>query len=80
MKLQAPADYAFALNLCDSLFLYEAAIEGLGTSYVSALNIGGTARFGRSLHDAPVTARYLAWDNGCSCFTYRSTVVPIPTL
>ena len=84
----APADYAFAFNLCESLFVYEAAlkatsgrtdgpavvgaIEALGSSHPGALTLEGRLTFGPRRHDAPSYARYLSWDGGCSCFIYRS--------
>jgi len=86
-------DYSYAFNVCDALFVYElalkatggrtdgpaigAAIEALGSSYVSAMNLAGRSTFSRAEHDAPSLARYFAWDGGCSCYTYRQTDVPI---
>ena len=93
--LKAATDYLYAFNLCDAMFVYElalkatrgnttgpgvvAAIEALGSSYTAALLLDGKATFSRTQHDAPVVARYFAWDGGCSCYTYRPTVVPIPS-
>ena len=94
VTLQTAADYSYAFNLCDALFVYETAlkathgratgravvdvIEGLGTTYVSAMTLEGKASFSPGKHDAPVLARYFAWDGGCSCYTYRSTKLAIP--
>jgi ABC-type branched-subunit amino acid transport system substrate-binding protein len=93
VTLKAAVDYLYAFNLCDALFIYEialktthgrtdgpavvAAVEALGSTYVSALNLDGRDTFSHSQHDAPSVARYFAWDTGCSCFTYRSTMFPI---
>ena len=93
--LKAATDYLYAFNLCDAMFVYElalkathgntngpavvAAIEALGSTYSAALLLDGKATFSRTQHDAPVVARYFAWDGGCSCYTYRPTVVPIPS-
>ena len=87
------ADYSYAFNVCDAMFVYEAAlkatagstdgpsvvaaVEALGSSYVSAMMLDGRSKFTHSQHDAPYLARYVAWDGGCSCFTYRQTLVPI---
>ena len=54
-----------------------AAVEALGTSYVSALNLEGKDSFSHAQHDAPSLSRFFAWDTGCSCFTYRSYTFPI---
>jgi ABC-type branched-subunit amino acid transport system substrate-binding protein len=88
IKLSAPADYAFAFNICDAMFVYEAAlrstggrtdgqavvraVEALGSSHPGALTLDGRLTFGPTRHDAPTFARYFAWDTSCSCFTYRS--------
>jgi hypothetical protein len=94
VTLVSATDYFYAFNLCDALFVYEKAlkatggrtdgsliapaIEALGTSHISTLNLEGRAAFTHSKHDGPSLARYFAWDRGCSCFTYRPTNVPIP--
>lgn len=94
VKLQSATDYSYAFNLCDALFAYEralkatrgaaagqgivGAVETFGTSYVSAMTLEGRARLTPSVHDAPTLARYFAWDDGCSCYTYRSTKLAIP--
>jgi ABC-type branched-subunit amino acid transport system substrate-binding protein len=93
IKLQAPADFAFAFNGCEGLFAYEAAlkatggrtdgpavvsaIEGFGSGYTSVMNLDGRMTFGPERHDGPSLARYFAWDGGCSCFTYRPTTLAI---
>jgi hypothetical protein len=93
IKLQSAADFSFAFNLCEALFLYEkaltttrghtdgklvaSAIEGVGPNFISALNLDGRSMYSPSQHDAPSLARYFAWDTGCSCFTYRPTEVAI---
>jgi hypothetical protein len=93
VKLVAATDYAFAFNICEALFVYDAAlratggktdgplvgraIEALGSSFVGALNLDGRVTYGPGRHDAPSLARYLAWDGGCSCFTYRAQTVAI---
>lgn len=93
VKLQAPADFAFAFNGCEGLFMYEAAlkatggrtdgpavvaaIEALGSSYRGVMNLDGRMAFSPTLHDGPSLARYFAWDGGCRCFTYRNTTLTI---
>ena len=93
VTLKAAVDYLYAFNLCDAFFIYEialkathgrtdgpsvvAAVEALGTSYLSALNLEGKDTFSHAQHDAPSLARYFAWDTGCSCFTYRPTTFRI---
>lgn len=93
VKLSAATDYAFAFNICEALFVYDAAlratggktdgplvgraIEALGSSFVGPLNLDGRDTYGPNRHDAPSLARYLAWDGGCSCFTYRPQTVVI---
>ena len=90
----APADFAFAFSACEGLFAYEralkanqgrsdgpsviAAVEGFGTTFASALNLDGRSSFSGRRHDGPSQARHFAWTASCSCFTYRSTTVPIP--
>jgi hypothetical protein len=94
ITLQSPADFSFAFNLCEALFLYEvavqatggrvdgplvgAAIEGVGAGFASAMNLDGRSTYSRSQHDAPTVARYFAWNPPCSCFTYRNTTIRIP--
>jgi hypothetical protein len=93
VSLSSATDYSYAFNICDAFFLYQtavagnanqidgrgvvAAIERLGSSFVSAENLNGKATFAPGHHDGPSLARYFTWDTGCSCFTYRSTYVPI---
>jgi hypothetical protein len=93
VKLQAAADFAFAFNACEALFVYEraleatgnrtdgaavvAAIEDLGANYSGVLTLEGRLAFAKGKRDGPSLARYFAWDGGCSCFTYRPTTIPI---
>jgi hypothetical protein len=88
LNLTAPADFAYAFNLCDALFVYEAAlkatsgrtegpavvgaVEALGSSFSGALTLEGRLTFGPTRHDAPSFARYFSWEATCSCFRYRS--------
>jgi hypothetical protein len=87
-------DYSFVLNTCEALFLYEralrvtngshdgrlviGAIEAMGKTFVSALNLEGGSFYSRTAHDAPSRVRHFAWDGGCSCFTYRGASHPMP--
>jgi hypothetical protein len=87
------ADFSFAFNICDSFFLYDLAvranggrtdgpgvaraIQAMGSSYLSVENLDGRAVFSPDQPDAPSLARYFAWTTACSCFTYRSTTIPI---
>ena len=93
VQLQAAADFAYAFNACEALFLYEraleatgnrtdgpaiaAAVQALGGDYSGVMTLEGRLAFSRTQRDGPALARYFAWDGGCSCFTYRSTTVPI---
>lgn len=93
VKLQSATDFAYAFNACEALFVYEralkatgnrtdgpsiaAAIEGFGTNYSGVLTLEGRVAFSKTQRDGPALARYFSWDGGCSCFTYRSTNVPI---
>jgi ABC-type branched-subunit amino acid transport system substrate-binding protein len=85
---QSAADQGFFINACEPFFLYEAAlaanggntegyavaaaIEGLGTSFSSAMLLEGRSRYGPGVHQAPVIYRHVAWDDGCGCFMYQS--------
>jgi hypothetical protein len=87
------ADYSLVLNVCDAMFLYERAlrankghadggpitdsIEGVGTSFTSAILLEGKATLTPQIHDAPTRYRHFAWDDPCSCFTYRGASWPI---
>jgi hypothetical protein len=93
IQLQAAADYQFAFNGCEALFLYETAlkatggrtdgasilgaIEALGSGYTGVMNLDGRMAFGRGRQDAPSYARSFDFDSTCSCFTYRQTSLAI---
>lgn len=93
IELAAPADYLYAFNTCEALFVYEealratggvsdgrsvvAAIEGLGSSFNSAMNLDGRSVYGRLRHDAPALARSFTFDAACSCFKFGTLDVPI---
>lgn len=75
-----------AFGLCEAFFLYEkaltatggktdarpliAAVEQLGSGYVSSINIEGRSEYGRSRRDAAAAARHFAWGSECNCFAY----------
>jgi hypothetical protein len=90
----AGADYYYGYNICEAFFVYElalaqtggnsagtavvAAIKGIGTSFGSATNLGGSA-FSPSLPDAPRSARHAVYVPSCTCFGYTGPARPIPT-
>ena len=87
-------DYSFVLNTCEALFLYEralrvtngshdgrlviGAIEAIGKTFTSALNLEGGSFYSETAHDAPSRVRHFAWDGDCGCFTYRGASRPLP--
>jgi hypothetical protein len=89
----AGPDFYYAYNICEAFFVYElalrttggasegsaviAAVKGLGTSFVSLTNEGGSA-FAPSLPDAPRAARHVLWADACSCFRYTGPSRAIP--
>ena len=92
IKPTAAADYAFAYNLCEAAFVYEAAlqksegrsdgpavkaaVEGLGRTS-STFNLGGSA-FSADRDDAVTVARPLVWRESCGCHEYQGSARPIP--
>ena len=88
----AQGDINAAYQLCDPVFLYEAAlkatngssapaavtaaIDRLGATYSSALVHGGRSVFG-GRHDTPAEAQAWAWETGCGCFRYQGQPYPI---
>ena len=87
-------DFYYGYNFCESLFVYErallarhgdsdgtgvvAAVKGLGTSFASLTNQGGSA-FAPDLPDAPRSMRHLVYTSSCSCFRYTGPTRAIPT-
>jgi ABC-type branched-subunit amino acid transport system substrate-binding protein len=85
-------DFTAALQTCDAVFLYEAAlkatngssdpkaiaaaVDAMGDRYQSSFTLEGRTRFG-GRHDAPALARPWAWETGCSCFRYTGTAYGI---
>jgi hypothetical protein len=88
----AAADFAFAYNLCESAFVYEAALRrtagrsdgasvasavaGLGRTS-STFNLGGSL-FSSSRDDAVTVARPLVWREACGCHAYQGSTRTIP--
>lgn len=84
-----PIDYSLVFSTCEALFLYERAlkatgghsrldavvptIESIGTGFESTINLDGRSVYGRTIRDAPARYRHFAWEDGCSCYTYRKT-------
>lgn len=82
----AHGDINAAYLLCDSVFMYEAALKAtngnsaaagvisavnrLGSSYSSAVVHGGRTSFGRR-QDPAAEAQVWAWEKGCGCFRYQ---------
>ncbi|MDP9182844.1 MAG: ABC transporter substrate-binding protein [Actinomycetota bacterium] len=93
IKPVAGPDYYYAYNICEAFFVYElalkrtagasdgngilAAVKGLGTSFASLTNAGGSA-FTSTVPDAPRAARHLTYFGGCSCFRYSGPARAIP--
>lgn len=88
-----PSRYAWsnALNYCDSLLFYAAALDhapsltpaglregvaALGTSYQSAVTFA--TAFDRDRHDGAAGARYFSYREDCLCFRYTSDVIEAP--
>jgi hypothetical protein len=87
-------DFYYAYNICEAFFVYEqglkgtggnsrgaavmAAVKGLGTSFTSATNEGGST-FRPSLPDAPRAARHLVYTASCTCFSYTGPQRAIPS-
>ena len=46
------------------------AIEKIGTSFVSALDLNGATQFGPGRHDGMELTATSAYDSGCKCFEY----------
>ena len=94
IRPSAGPDYYYAYNFCESLFVYEqallktggdsegrrvvSAVKGLGTSFASLTNDGGSA-FDPSHPDAPRSMRHLLYAGSCSCFRYTGPTRAIPT-
>lgn len=88
-----PIDYSLVFSTCEALFLYEQAlrttkgssdlsavvpaVESIGTGFQSTINLDGASVYGSTVRDAPTRYRYFAWDDNCSCYTYRNTSKPI---
>lgn len=81
-----PAQYTAAFIACDGVLLYAravqasggdaspraviAALEGLGSSYQSAMTLGGVTTLGPGRHDAPRGFRSNTYQSSCACFQY----------
>jgi hypothetical protein len=53
------------------------ALEGLGTSFVSAGNIRGAVRLGPQQHDGAALVAPTAYVDSCSCFQYTADPQPV---
>ncbi len=94
IKPASGPDYYYAYNFCEAVFVYEkallgnganadgaavnAAVKGLGTSFASLTNEGGSL-FAPGQYDAPRSMRHLVYTDGCSCFAYTGPTRSIPT-
>ncbi len=94
VKPVAGPDYFYAYNICEAFFAYEqalarthgssrgtdvvAAVKGLGTSFVSVTNDGGSA-FSPAWPDAPRAARHASYADSCGCFRYVGAARMIPS-
>lgn len=56
------------------------ALEGLGTSFISATNITGSTRFTREVHDGAGKAAPFAFLAECKCFRYTTSADATPVL
>lgn len=54
-----------------------AAVEQLGSQFVSALDLSGTTRFGPGRHDGMELTAVSVYQPSCGCFTYVSRPSPI---
>jgi hypothetical protein len=88
------ADYYYAYNICEAFFVYELAlaktqgstdgravidaVHGLGTSFSSATNDGGSA-FSAAYPDAPRGTRHVLYRDACTCFAYTGPRRAIPS-
>ncbi len=86
ITLSATADYVFAFQICEPMFVYEAAlllngnhadaasvttaIRQLGTSVTSVTNLGGLTLYQPGRLDAIVKARPLNYQDACDCWRY----------
>jgi hypothetical protein len=53
------------------------ALEGLGTSYLSAGALGGATRLSVTKHDGAEKVAPFAYVAGCSCFRYQASPQPV---
>lgn len=54
-----------------------AAVERLGTDFVSTMTLGGATRFGPGVHDGLAMGAVSVYDLKCECFTYITSPRPI---
>lgn len=94
ITLSATADYVFAFQICEPMFVYEAAlllngnhadaasvttaIRQLGTSVTSVTNLGGLTLYQPGRLDAIVKARPLNYQDACDCWRYEGAAREIP--
>ncbi|MFI6603650.1 ABC transporter substrate-binding protein [Nonomuraea sp. NPDC050536] len=93
MAVQKIADQITVFMACDAVRLLQQgltnsgglggteklvpAIEKIGTSFVSALTLGGATRFGPDRHDGMELTAVSSFDKGCNCFKYTVPAGPI---
>ncbi|HEX3900578.1 MAG TPA: hypothetical protein VHW74_15575 [Mycobacteriales bacterium] len=92
---RSAADYGYAYNACEAVFVYEKALKldggnsdgqaisnAIGNigSFQSTLNLEGKSVFSSARrNDAPQVYKPINWDGGCHCFRYGSQTYPMPS-
>lgn len=94
VRPSSAADYGFAYSVCESMFVYERALQlshgnSVGAavieavarigSFQSVLNYAGASRFGYAIRNqAPRVYRHVVWQDNCACFQYVGPTYPMP--
>ncbi len=92
---RSAADYGYAYNACEAVFVYEAALKADGGNsdgqaisnaisnlgnFQSTLNLYGKSVFSSARrNDAPEYYKPINWDGGCHCFRYGSQTYKMPS-
>jgi hypothetical protein len=92
---RSAADYGYAYNACEAMFVYEKALQldggntdgqavsnAIGNigSFESTLNLEGKSTFTSARrNDAPLIYKPINWDGNCHCFRYGSQTYSMPS-
>jgi len=92
---KSAADFGFAYNICESVFVYEQALGRTGGNTIGTSIIAGVARIGDFLstlnyagestftpsrrNDAPRVYRHVVYLDPCSCFKYVGGTMTMPS-